>query len=90
MSEIFSQCRTDLEVSVELAQEGLEVEGKTCYDVLTLFARHGLPPFLLDNDYRPRACIHQRRSRPRLVERLTMDETHLADVVFSRQMADTL
>ena len=90
MSDMISQCRPDMEVVVELAQEGLDAAGKKCDDVVDLFRRWGFRPYLLDNDYRPETYIQQRRSRPRRVERLTLDESHLADVVFSRRQVDTL
>lgn len=90
MWDTISECRPDMEVVLELAQEGLQAEGKTCDDVVELFRRFGFRPYILDNDYRPDAYIHQRRSRPRLVERVALDETHLADVVFSRRQADVL
>jgi hypothetical protein len=90
MCDLISQCRPDMEIIVELAQSGLEAEAKTCEDVVALFKRWGFRPYVIANEYGPKAYIHQRYSRPKLVERIPMDESQLADVVFSRRQSDIL
>jgi len=90
MCGMMPQCRPDLEVIVELTKDGLEAEDKTCDDVVALFRRWEFRPYIIENDYRPRAYIHQRRSRPKLVEHIEMNRKPFADVVFSRRHADTL
>ena len=60
MMPMLKTARHDVEIIIEIATE-LEVEGKTCRDVFSLFREAGFFPYLIENDYSPHPIS---RTRP--------------------------
>jgi len=91
MVSIFSDCRVDLEIVVEVSRSMLQAQGKTIDDMLTLFATWGFKPYHVQNDYSESAYLNKATPvRPTRIESIPTGSADQFDLVFSRIDARSL
>jgi FkbM family methyltransferase len=88
MIELFSYCRKDLEIVIEVGPERLARQGKRPADLLGVFTAAGFYAYRLENDYSPVSYLSSRIAKP--PERLREPVECETDLVFSRLDAKTL
>jgi len=89
MAEMLKACRPDVEIMVEVTPLVLRAQGKSCEDLLRIFAPLGFDAYRINNDYSPMRYLSSKRpDRPLRVRDSNL--TDQEDLIFSRVDADSI